>query len=668
MIHSSSHTWLHRLAAKAIALAATGFLVLGIATGNASAAGGPPTIDNLFSHPRFAKAALSPDGTRIAVIARVGERLQLSVIDLDANTAKPVAGYSDADIVWFRWLSNKRLLFTIADMEVAISDKPGSGWYAVNSDGTGLRELMPTPQKQVRSGTFWRDATQLGYIARIRGSEDVLVRTYNDRTEGFLVKLMDTHTGRSTNQVLGIKGKIIDADADAAGVLRSITSVNDEGQVQIWYRANASQDWASIASFESVFAPDAWAPVGFAADGKTMWVTGYRQGDKAAIHVFDLGARKITETAVSHPAVDIDGPMVFESETGEVLGLRIVNDKPETVWFSEAWARIQATVDAALPGRVNALSGDEKKRVLVYSYSDRDPGRYYLFDVAKRSLTEILPIRPEIDPQQAAPSSFFRYKARDGMEIPAYLTMPLGASKPPLVVLVHGGPYGLRDRWGFDAEVQFLASEGYAVLQPQFRGSGGFGRKHEQAGWQQWGLAMQDDLADGVRQLISEGRVDPARICIMGASYGGYAAMMGLVKDPDLFRCAVNFAGVADVRLLYSITYSDIGDAPWQRAAMKRTHGDPEKLQEQFEQTSPIAQAARIRGSALLAYSSEDYRVPIEHGKKLRDALRDAGKAHEWHALVGEGHGIGKESTTKTYYRYVARFLRTHLGAPITTK
>ena len=666
MIHKHLSRLVHDAVIRRCSLLVVAWRALAASATAAPAAPTTLTIDNLFSHPRFAKAALSPDGTRIAVIARVGERLQLSVIDLDANVAKPVAGYSDADIVWFRWISNQRLLFTIADTEVAISDRPGSGWYAVNADGAGLKELMPTQRKQVHTGTYWKDATALGFISTIRGSDDILVSTHNERTEGFLVMRMNTHTGRMTGQVLGIKGKIYDADADMTGVLRTIESIDDDGHLTVWHRFNASQEWQAIAQFASIHAEGVWDPVGFSADGKTMWVVGTLARDKSAIHAFDIATRKITETAVSHPSFDITGGLVFDDETDELLGLEIDAEKDEFVWFSESWARAQATVDAALPGRVNVLRGDVKKRVLVYSYSDRDPGRYYLYDGAKRSLSEILPIRPEIDPKQAMPVTFYRYKARDGLEIPAYLTLPTGVKTPPLVVNVHGGPYGIRDGWGFNPEVQFLASLGYAVFQPQFRGSGGFGRKHEEAGWQQWGLAMQDDVTDGVRQLIAEGRVDPQRICIIGASYGGYAAMMGLIRDPDLYRCAINFAGVADIRLLYSITYSDIGDKPWQLASMKQTHGDPDKLKEQFEQTSPIAQATKIKAPAMLVYSSEDYRVPFEHGTKLRDAMRDAGKQVEWNALIGEGHGIGKESTTKTYYKNVERFLRTYLGTPET--
>lgn len=237
--------------------------------------------------------------------------------------------------------------------------------------------------------------------------------------------------------------------------------------------------------------------------------------------------------------------------------MRYTTDAEVTHWFDTDMNAQQAEVDRLLPSTANVLTPARRgtaPHTVVRAFSDRQPPQFLLYHRGTKKLLRLGAAHPDIRPAQMGAGDFVRIQARDGLPIPAYLTLPPGEqnTKLPLVVLVHGGPWARGAAWGWDAEVQFLASRGYAVLQPEFRGGTGFGQKHFKAGFKQWGQTMQDDLADAARWAIAQGVADPKRVAIAGASYGGYAALMGLVKDPDLFRCAVNWVGVSDLNLLYS--------------------------------------------------------------------------------------------------------------------
>ena len=229
-----------------------------------------------------------------------------------------------------------------------------------------------------------------------------------------------------------------------------------------------------------------------------------------------------------------------------------------------------------------------------------------------------------------------------------------------MVVLIHGGPIS-RDEWAFNAEVQLLADRGYLVFQPQFRGSSGFGREFEQAGYRQWGRAMQDDITAGVKHLVGQGLADGARVCIVGASYGGYAALWGLVKTPDLYRCGVSFAGVSDIGRMYS-DWSDTSIDKVTRQLMLDRIGDREKSAELFDPVSPLKHAAKIKAPVLLMHGEEDQRVPISHGKKMRDALEASKKDVTWLSFENEGHGLQYIASQVSYFDALLNFLDKHLA------
>ncbi len=328
---------------------------------------------------------------------------------------------------------------------------------------------------------------------------------------------------------------------------------------------------------------------------------------------------------------------------------------------------MQARVDALLPNTVNLMEiarRPEVPYVLVHAYSDVDPGRYILYNHETGKQTLLGAVMRDIEPRQMATREFIRYKARDGLEIPGWLTVPRGSKgiKLPLVVLVHGGPWVRGGQWTWDADSQFLASRGYAVLEPEFRGSAGFGWKHFRASWKQWGLAMQDDIADGARWAVARGTADPARICIAGASYGGYSAMMGLLNDPDIFKCGINWVGVTDISLLYQPGWGDF-TMEYKSYGMPRLVGALKGDAEQLNRTSPLVQAARIRQPVLLAYGGADRRVQIVHGTRFRDAVQKNNPNVEWVEYLDEGHGWQIVKNRVDFWSRVENFLHRNIGS-----
>jgi dipeptidyl aminopeptidase/acylaminoacyl peptidase len=392
--------------------------------------------------------------------------------------------------------------------------------------------------------------------------------------------------------------------------------------------------------------------------------------DKSALFAYDVGTGKVApRPLVDLEEYDFSGTLV--TNASKLLGVRYTVDSEAVAWFDQAMKAAQDTVDKLLPGRVNALSvgvRSETPFVLVESWSDRQPPVLLLFNRDTGKLSKVGDSRPAIAAARMGTQDLVRVKARDGRAIPTWLTMPAKANgkgrQLPTVVLVHGGPYVRGGEWGWDAERQFLASRGYLVLEPEYRGSTGYGAAHFRAGWKQWGLAMQDDIADATRWAIAEGMADPKRICIAGASYGGYAALMGLVRNPALYRCAIDWAGVTDIDLLYTGDWtrdSDTSDA-YKRYGMPALVGDRVADAAQFAATSPLKQAARITQPLLLAYGGADRRVPLYHGRKFYDAVKQTNKNVEWVVYEDEGHGWTLVETRVDFWGRVEKFLGRHIG------
>ena len=304
---------------------------------------------------------------------------------------------------------------------------------------------------------------------------------------------------------------------------------------------------------------------------------------------------------------------------------------------------------------------------LVGAFSDREPGRLFLYrgqpKAGEKPWRAVGAAHEDIDASRMATVEFHRIKTRDGKEMPVWVTTPADAKGPrPAIMLVHGGPWTRGGQWRWDPETQFLASRGYVVIEPEFRGSSGYGHDWLRAGFKQWGQAMQDDVTDALRWAQSQKKAG-AKACIMGASYGGYSTLMGLIKDPAMYQCGVAAFAVADLELQVkgSFFVDDDLSKDDRRYGYRETIGDPEADREMLRANSPVLQAARIKAPLLLAFGELDRRVPIEHGQRMRDALIAAGQKPELIIYPGEGHGFGIPANRVDYYKRVEAFLAEHL-------
>ena len=652
-------------------------LVSAGASVRAAPAGPLPPVESFFGQARFGSAVLSPNGRLLAVLVGAQDkRDSLAVIDLSDDKVYPTAGFDDADIGRVQWVNNKRLLFDTTDKQLGQRDNRfGPGLYAKNYDGGVLKQLAHRRGEQ-----FALDATRAGiqetlpwntFMLRQHGAqttEFAYVTSPQFDTKGEVTHVdllrLNTLTGRSYKVDAPPRAMrwVLDQRGEPA---MAITAERDEASIH--YREPTAKAWKKMASYKLYGSTDGYAPLEFGPDG-TLYVVANAGKDKQSVYAMEVASGKMNPAPLITSAdYDFHGELIMRRE--KLLGFTMQGDSDSTLWLDAAMKAVQADVDKTLANTANLITvpvRPETPWVLVTAFSDVQPRTLLLYNTETRAFKRIGSERPAIKAAQMGTQEVVRYKARDGLVIPAWLTIPPGGKRAglPLVVLVHGGPYVRGRAWGWRAETQFLASRGYAVLEPEFRGSTGFGEAHFRAGWKQWGLGMQNDIADGAKWAIAEGIVDPGRVCIAGASFGGYATLMGLVNDPELFKCGVSWVGVTDIDLLYngSWGFEDDISASYRKYGMPKLVGDPVADAAQFKATSPLQQAGRIRQPLLLAYGGADRRVPLFHGERFYKAVKQTNPNVEWIVYPDEGHGWALPKNEIDFWNRVERFLERHIG------
>jgi dipeptidyl aminopeptidase/acylaminoacyl peptidase len=480
---------------------------------------------------------------------------------------------------------------------------------------------------------------------------------------------MDTRTG-NYRSILQNPGKVVGWGADKDGVVK-VGVEYEKGYSTAIYRENAEAPWHKLDGL--VHIKRTMEICGLSADGKTLYITTPTPTGTWGVYEYDLQKQKLGEMLVGHDSFDLlrndisaDGHpierMVFAPITHELLGIQYVTDVPKVVWFDPALASVQEALDQGLPHRVNSIvdMSDDRKKLIVLSWSAKDPGTYYIFDMDKKQLKQLFATEPWIKPDQMADVFPISYKSRDGLIIHGYLTVPKGQEPKnlPLVVFPHGGPFG-RDSWGYHKDPQFLASRGYAVLQMNYRGSPGFGEDFFVKGQRHIGRELQDDITDGTRWAIAQGIADPKRIAIMGWSFGGYSALMGVIREPELYRCAIDLAGVTDwVAILNYQKSVTEGFGDDTNAEMI---GDPVKDAADLADISPVNHVDKIRVPLLMVYSKDDQTVPYEQARLMRSALDNAHKSYELVTKVNEGHGFYTYDHRLELYQKVDQFLSANM-------
>lgn len=664
MIFSSSS--LRRLFVAAVFL---------IASAHEAGAATPP-VEAFFRNPDVGFVKISPSGRYVAILNRAEDGTQLLAVRDTADLTKvtTAASFDTARLASLAWINDKRLTFTLKNPKLDFEGNYDQ--FAVDRDGNNMVHLIAGSwrhsQQSLGSNIKDRKLTADHVFLDVThdGSDDIIVArfTWNNidrRPQSLHPFRLNTRTQVLTDMVVGPQpDNVLDWVFDASDQAR-VAMVHNKGRCIAYYRSGPDAPWSDIAN-RDCFKDDQFEPLAF--DGRhTLYVRAGYKG-RSALFAYDLGKRELAkEPFVDIDGFDFDGDLKLDYRANKILGVHFTADASSTAWLDTTMKGIQDKVNALLPGSANRIDCGidcrNPQAVVVVARSDRMPPTYFVYTPADNKLVGLGSSNPGIDPKRMGKRDFFRIDARDGLQIPVYVTLPAAkADGPrPAIVLVHGGPYVRGGAWEWDGEAQFLASRGYVVLQPESRGSTGFGFRLFRAGWQQWGRTMQDDLADTASWAVKKGWADPKRIGIMGASYGGYATLMGLVRNPELFRVGVEWAGVTDIGLMFSAVESDASEDA-RRYDMRTLIGDPERNPEAFAEVSPLAQAGRIAQPLLMAHGGQDVRVPIVHAAAFRNAVSRKNRKVEYVVYPDEGHGWRNQETRLDFWKRVDTFLDENLA------
>lgn len=619
-----------------------------------------------FANPQFSGPRLSDDGKSFAFIVSKGDRQVVYSREVAGGKARALASITDPDVrlAWVEWANSKRILIsgqTRNPYALHMASRV-TRLFGVDADGKNFSWL----------GRRW-----LHY-----GQEDMPI-TYQDRIvhwtpddpasvlveidppvydESARVMRMNVVTG--TLKTAQSPAHDISAwFADPRGQVRAGVAYKDREYYELWARIEPDAKLERVMRHPVKAGEGEFA--GFHDNPSKIYLTRLHEG-RDALFEFDLRTKTLGRLVFSHPQVDIDGIAVDVGRDRRVVGVRYTVDRPEVEFFdevAESEHKELASVFAkefgsAVIQHPVSSSADGVQQILEVS-SETQPPVFYLFDRDQKSLSRILEQRPEIDHKMLAPTRRVDFAARDGLTIPAYLTLPVGVpgKNLPTIIFVHGGPWA-RDSIGWDPEVQLFANRGFAVFQVNFRGSTGFGEKHLTAGYREWGQKIQDDISDGVAWLISEGIADADRIGISGASFGGYASLVGLAKTPGLYRAGAAYAPVTDIELLLSDDKWYDWSYDWQETMVGGERGDKDRLRA----SSPLRHVAQIRMPVLLGHGIDDERVHVRQSQRMAAALKKAGKKFEYLEFPDEIHGFLLESNRIRWYEALIGFFEENLA------
>lgn len=616
----------------------------------APARAAPPPLQDLLRAPLHEIIVLSPSGKYVAATLRKTEngksRVVLVIIDRVAN--KPVRlidPQGEGEIAQVAWLNDERLLVRRAWQGGSVQQYYRDPLVvAVNVDGT-------------RKRTFYA-----AIVDTLADDDDhiLIARCVRNSSRGCwsTVQQVDNDAVRRGSRL--VESPEVDSGfiTDNAGQVRFATHWDDDNRQRLWLRRGDAWEVLNDEAVTGV----AVHVVGSSRDSASAFLWSERKDGPDVIERYEIATGR--RDVVMHDARRDPDYILYSADRRQPIGAAYGPGVPQPRFWDDQDpdARLLRAIQKQFPDdSVWFHSGSRDGQHLIVGVdSDRDPGSYYLFDRASKRMDLVARNRPWLDPAALARSEPIAYTARDGLALEGYLTMPLAAARPPpLVVLPHGGPFGIRDAWEYEEETQILAAHGYAVLRVNFRGSSGRGQGFERAGYRQWGLKIMDDITDGTRWAIASGRIDPSRICIWGTSFGGYAALMGVAREPDLYRCAVSTAGATN--LVTTRSWGDTQRSRSGRAYLDEAVGtDPALL---FDQ-SPVKFAAGITAPVLLVHGNHDPRVSFEHARAMVAAMRKAGRPMETFFFGDETHGIYGEDNRRLYYTRVLAFLEARLKAP----
>lgn len=597
--------------------------------------------------------ALSPDGTHIAGLFGIAGEQRIMMMSLLGDRSKGVriTVPDQTQVAWIRWVGNDNIIVGLYALMPVEADR----WYISRvigiNRGTGkITKLLWDSGGQNASDVLWIPSD---------GSTEILVAAQNSiygSNPDFwpAVYRVDVTTARK-RIVERPRTNIVDWGADHLGQVRFGIGYRDAStRSTLLFRSHGEGSLRVIDSARLGAEEELTIPFHFVPGSNNGFVIKETEGGRAAVVEVDIPTGKAVQTVYAADDVDVES-VLLASNGSKLLGVRTSDRSTPLRWIDPAMAAHQKTLEAASPQskvRIESLSADQSKMLVRFSTPD-NPGLLFYFDAATGDLLKLAAMNDTIGGKRLSRGRMVQYKARDGLEIEGVLTMPRGRRDKnlPFIVMPHGGPWG-HDELSYDYWAQFLAERGYAVLQPNFRGSTGYGAAFEKAGQGQLGFAMQDDVTDGVHWAVKEGIADPKRICIVGGSYGGYAAMWGTAKDPDLYRCAISINGVANLRR----EVNDFGGMMRERLY----RGQWQKMTPDFAAVSPINAIARIKAPLLLVHGKKD--VTVDHGQSARmySAMTKAGKTVEFVSVPLADHYFTRQADRMTLLTSIETFLAKH--------
>lgn len=613
----------------------------------APAVSAPPPAEQFARLPFIEYPQLSPDGTKFAARLAINGQLRLAIAPLDNAAGMRLINPGAADINAWQWVNNDWLVVRIGQSSAV----EGDNWYlrraiAVGADGGKMKVLGGDRAAQGADDVLWiaHDGT-----THIRLALQTSIYT-NDVGLWPEVRDFDVATGKST-LVVPSTDRVMDWVSDATGAVRmGIARDDDTRNYRLLYRDKDGQSFRTLVKAKGRSASLGTLPAMFLAEpGKAVAIDDADGFD--AVYSYDLATLKTGEKLYGVPGYDV-GSVIPSADGSRMIGVRYIDTRPRTHWFEPALAKVQSEIDAAVGTRsayITSWSSDFSTLIVAVETSGR-PGDFYIYRPAEGVMHMFAHVDENFGKATWGTVSTIHYKARDGLDIPAVLTLPKNrpGKNLPMILMPHGGPYA-RDDESYDWWVQFLASRGYAVLQPNYRGSTGYGTAFTAKGKGQWGLGMQDDLIDAVKWAASQGIADPARVCIAGASYGGYAALRAAQRDKGVYRCAVSFAGVADLpgMLRYDGNFLNGGSSKdyWREQA-------PD-----LKDVSPINFAADFSIPVLLMHGKADMRVPVKQSRQLADRLKAAGKDYRYVEQPLGDHHFSRQADRLQFLQELEAFL-----------
>ena len=556
------------------------------------------------------------------------------------DSEKRLTSQTDRDIYYFFWKEDDTLIFG-RDFD----GDENIQFFRVSVEGKNERSLTPFKGVKHRLVDDLEDVSKTEILISSNKRDARVFDVYRLNVKTGDIKLATQNPGHFTGWL-----------ADHKGQLRVAIST-DGVNTAVYYRGTEKEEFKMIRKTHFI---DDFSPVMFDFKNENLYVLSNLKRDTLALQLFNPKTKKVLKTIFSHPSRDISYP-IFSKKRKKLLGVWYIDWKQEYQWFDETRSRIYKDLLKQLPNKEISITSRNKEENLfvVYAGSDRDAGTYYLYQVKTKKLDKIASVKPWLKAEDLAEMKPIKYQSRDGLTIHGYLTIPKGSSGKnlPLVVHPHGGPWA-RDVWGFNSIVQFLANRGYAVLQMNFRASSGYGKKFWKAGFKQWGLAMQDDITDGVNDLIKKGIVNKDKICIYGASYGGYATLAGVTFTPDLYACGVNYVGVSNL-------FTHIGAFPpyWKpfMKMMDEMVGNPVKDKELLTKVSPIFHVDKIKAPVFVVHGANDPRVKKAEADQIVSSLSERGIQPLYMVKYDEGHGFKKEENKIEIYTLMEQFFKKHL-------